>query len=84
MHQTLTGDVSDNYKGCPTVGAKTASKILDGLKTKEEMWKAVVAQYEKQNLSAKDALLQARLARICRASDYNFKRQRPILWKPSI
>mgnify|MGYP003316371416 CR=1 FL=1 len=28
MHQTLTGDVSDNYKGCPTVGAKTASKIL--------------------------------------------------------
>ena len=84
MHQTLTGDVSDNYKGCPTVGAKPASKILDGLKTKEEMWKAVVAQYEKQNLSAKDALLQARLARICRASDYNFERQRPILWTPNI
>jgi len=48
------------------------------------MWEAVVAQYEKQNLSAQDALLQARLARICRASDYNFERQRPILWHPNI
>ena len=48
------------------------------------MWKAVVAQYEKQNLSAKDALLQARHERICRASDYNFKRKRAILWTPRL
>ena len=84
MHQTLTGDVSDNYKGCPQVGAKTAAKILDGLKTSKDMWQVVLAQYKKQNLSEKDALLQARLARICRASDYNFERQRPILWTPNI
>ena len=83
MHQTLTGDISDNYKGLKGVGEKTATKILHGLKTKKEMWEAVVAQYKKQNLSEKDALLQARVARICRASDYNFKRQRPILWRPN-
>ena len=84
MHQTLTGDVSDNYKGLKGVGAKTAEKILNGLTSVQDMWKAVVLAYEKANLSSKDALLQARLARICRASDYNFERQRPILWTPNI
>jgi|TARA_B100000959_G_C14789189_1_gene544845 DNA polymerase-1 len=82
MHQTLTGDSSDNYKGCKNIGTVTATKILDGLKTKKEMWEAVVAQYKKQKQTKKDALIQARVARICRASDYNFKRKRPILWCP--
>ena len=63
MHQTLTGDVTDNYKELKGVGAKTAEKILNGLTTAQDMWKAVVLAYEKANLSSKDVLLQARLAR---------------------
>ena len=33
MFQTLTGDKTDNYSGCPSVGPKTAEKILAVLKT---------------------------------------------------
>ena len=46
------------------------------------MWKAVVKRYEMNKLDKKYALLQARLARIIRASDYNFERKRPKLWLP--
>ena len=48
-----------------------------------ELWAAVVATYEKAKLSEGDALTQARVARILRASDYDFKRKEPILWQPN-
>ena len=34
MMQTLCGDASDNYSGCPSVGPKTAEKILADCKNK--------------------------------------------------
>jgi DNA polymerase-1 len=37
---------------------------------------------EKHGLSEEYMLRQARLARILRASDYDFKRKEPILWLP--
>lgn len=46
-------------------------------------WACVVAQYEKAGLTAEDALTTARVARILRAEDYDFKRKEPILWQPS-
>ena len=36
------------------------------------------------NLDKKYALLQARLARIIRNSDYNWERKRPKLWQPQV
>ena len=78
LYQTLVGDSCDGYPGCPGVGPKTAEKILD----KSCTWEAVVEAFEKKKLSEDEALLQARLARILRASDYNFKRKEPILWTP--
>lgn len=78
LYQTLIGDTADNYKGCPGVGAVTAKKILDA----EPTWEALVAQFVKKKLTEEDALLQARVARILRKSDYDFKAHKPKLWNP--
>jgi DNA polymerase I len=80
LFQTLTGDITDGYTGCPGTGAVKATKILN---TFGPCWEAVVATYQKAKLTAQDALVQARVARILRASDYDFKRKEPILWKPT-
>lgn len=83
MFQTLTGDTTDGYKGCPGIGPKKAEAILEmALEEGEPMWDAVVRAYVKAKLSEEEALVQARCARILRAADYNFKKKEPILWTP--
>lgn len=94
LMQTLTGDPTDGYKGCPGIGGVTAKKILD--KVMEEatpwaneqqlgdmMWKAVVATYAKAGLGEDEALVQARVARILRFPEYAFKQQKVNLWNPA-
>lgn len=83
MYQTLIGDATDGYSGCPGVGPKTATKILAKApsKTYEEMWPLVVNTYEKKGLDEEDALVMARVARICRHGDYDFKTKEVKLWK---
>jgi DNA polymerase-1 len=76
--QTLTGDVTDGYKGCPGVGPKTAEKILGP----RPHWGAVEQAYIKAGLTKEDALQQARLARILRWSDWDQEKGEPRLWKP--
>lgn len=91
--QCLMGDATDGYKGCPGIGPKTAEKILDkalddldevnvdyGLA--EALWPAVVETYESKGLSEEVALMNARVARICRADDYDFDAKEVILWTP--
>lgn len=84
MFQTLTGDMVDGYKGCPKVADFKAKKLLGeiGEHTLAEMWDIVKSAYEKAGLDEEKALLNARMARILRAEDYDFKRGEPILWKP--
>lgn len=82
MFQTLTGDSADGYPGCPTYGPVKAKKILGGATTYKEMWPLVVEAYAKQGLGEDYALTMARLARICRRGDYNFKKKEVILWNP--
>ena len=82
MIQTLTGDTTDGYGGCPSIGPKRAGDILEGLTTYAEMWPVVVEQYEKKGLTEEDALVMARLARILRAEDYDFMEQEVVLWTP--
>lgn len=84
LMQVLTGDTVDNYPGCPGIGPQKAKAILDGfgLLWPEFVWERVVSAYKDAGLSEEDALIQARVARICRASDYDFKNQRVILWNP--
>lgn len=79
--QTLAGDVTDGYKGCPNVGITRATKALIELPP-EERWGKVVELFNKAGLGEKEALVQARVARICRASDYDFKKKEVKLWTP--
>jgi 5'-3' exonuclease len=83
MIQTLTGDSTDGYTGCPGCGPKTAEKILAPL-VPDDYWQAVVKAYSAAGLSEEEALVQARVARICRASDYDFKKKKVILWNPPV
>lgn len=82
LRQTLTGDTVDGYPGCPGVGPVKAEKILGDAVTVADMWPRVVAAYVKAGLNEESALVQARVARICRASDFDFKKREVILWKP--
>ena len=83
MYQTLIGDTADGYAGCPTIGPKTAEKILENIpRTYAALWPVVVAQYIKKGLTEADALVQAQVARICRRDDYDFKKKEVILWQP--
>lgn len=86
MTQTLTGDTADGYSGCPSVGPKTAEKILTPPKgetrTPEWMWTQVVKAFDKAGLSEEEAIRQARLARILRHGEFNYDTGKPVLWEP--
>ena len=93
MTQTLTGDATDGYKGCPSVGAVGAKKILDGAlaqcannnhrkHSNFYMWNAVVQAYAKVGLGEEEALVQARVARILRFPEYSLKTNKVKLWSP--
>lgn len=84
--QTLTGDASDGYPGCPGMGDVSANKLLDGLDLADggAAWEAIVGAYEKKGLTEKDALIQARCARILRPGEYDHERGIPKLWKPPL
>lgn len=85
LYQTLVGDTTDGYKGCPGVGpVKAEAVLMDACEPKHpvEMWARVLDLFQAKGLTEEDALIQARVARICRASDYDFKKKEVILWTP--
>lgn len=82
MTQTLTGDNADGYKGCKGIGEKKAEALLKDATSLEEMWKIVEDTYMKQGQMPLDALVNARVARILRHGDYNFKTNKVKLWEP--
>lgn len=83
MMQTLTGDTSDGYKGCPGIGPAKAEKLLDKAGVSiEEWWPAVAEAFTKAGLTEDDAIRQARLARILRMEDWDFVKKVPKLWTP--
>lgn len=93
MKQTLMGDATDNYPGCPGIGGKRADAVLMPIHERyidaphefhlDALWAAVVKTYESKDLTAEDAIRQARLARILRDGDYDYKNQKVNLWTPS-
>ena len=82
MMQALTGDTTDNFKGLEKVGPVTAEKILGDAKTLEAMWEKVVEAYKKKKQTFADAVLTARLSRILREGDYDYKTGEVSLWTP--
>lgn len=80
--QTLTGDTTDNYPGCPGVGPVRAARILDGL-SPDQYWDTIVAAYEAKDKTREDALANARCAYILHAEDdYDFTLNTYRLWQP--
>ena len=78
--QSCSGDQTDGYAGVPGIGVKRAEALF---KEKGYSWKTVVKAYKEKNLTEEDALVNARLARILTADDYDFKRKQPKLWSPA-
>ena len=78
--QTCAGDSTDGYAGVPGIGVKRAEAIFQ---KKGYSWKTVVETFKEKDLSEEDALVNARLARILTANDYDFKNKRPKLWTPA-
>lgn len=76
--QTLCGDSTDGYSGCPKVGVVTALKVLGSRPT----WSLVEQQFIKAGLTRDDAITQARLARILRCDDWDFDTEQLRLWSP--
>ena len=52
-----------------------------GEKSLAEMWDLVKKSFEKCGMTEEDALLNARMARILRFEDYDFKNKEAILWQ---
>jgi DNA polymerase-1 len=77
--QALMGDATDGYGGCPGIGPKTAEKLLD---KHGAVWKTVVDAYLKAGLTEEDAIMNARMARILRAEDWDFENNEVKLWTP--
>jgi DNA polymerase-1 len=88
MTQTLTGDTTDGYPGCPGIGPVKAEKVLAAATVGRNLfssslaWPLIVAAYEKAGLNEEVALQNARVARILRADDYDFQAKEPVLWTP--
>lgn len=76
LTQCLTGDITDGYSGLKGFGPKTAEKLLGP----RPAWSIVEKAYLDAGHTKKDALTQARLARILRWEDWDYDNKRPILF----
>jgi DNA polymerase-1 len=76
LQQTLMGDKADGFPGCKGIGPVKAARIVEG------GWPAVLEAFIKAGHDETFALTMARLARILRHEDWNYKTQEPILWTP--
>ena len=81
MTQTLTGDSTDGYKGCPGIGVKRAERLLGELDPVDR-WPVVLEAFIRAKLSPEEALKQARVSYILRPGDYDYHRKEVKLWQP--
>jgi len=79
LFQTLKGDATDGYKGCPGIGDVKAKKLLD---EKGATWSTVLEAFVKAGCTEDEALVQARLAYILRDGNYDFINKQVINWSP--
>ena len=77
--QSMAGDQTDGYGGCPGIGIKRAVAIFekDGY-----TWDAVVKTFAEKDLSEDIALQNARLAKILTIDDYDFESKTIRHWTP--
>ena len=78
--QTCAGDQTDGYGGISGIGVKRAVSLFE---EKGYTWKTVVEAFVEKGHTEEEALINARLARILTADDYDFNKKQPILWSPA-
>lgn len=78
MKQVLTGDTADNYKGCPSVGAKTAEKIISEEINTKYLWDVVVDTYKKKGSTEEEAILNFNMAYLLHAVDDKTHKELPV------
>lgn len=78
--QTMAGDQTDGYAGVPGIGVKRADALLT---EHGATWDTVKQAFAEKDLDEDVALMNARLAKILQADDFNFSTQEPILWSPT-
>lgn len=83
LYQTMVGDQTDHYKGIPGVGPKKADILLETFEDPADRWEAMVALAAEKGLTEDDLLVQARVARILRAEDWDAVNKAPKLWQPA-
>lgn len=87
--QTLIGESKsgDNYPGCPNIGKVKAEKVINlygYIESPFGQWRAVVNAFIDAGKTEEDALLQARIARICRVSEFDMVDLQVIPWMPPV
>lgn len=83
--QTLTGDRTDGYAGCPGLGPKRTDEILRKWGEVTDVWRElVVPAYAKAGLSEAVALENARCARLLRHGEYRSESGEVKLWSPAL
>ena len=92
--QILMGDAVDGYKGVPGIGPKKAEKALEPYVSetpKEDTcvffdctaaWHRILVEFQAKGLGREVALMNARMARILRAEDYDVRTRQITLWEP--
>lgn len=84
LKQTLTGDTTDNYKGCVGIGEVKAAKHLAEFNMVDDFdkaWERVVELFKAAGQTEEDAIREARMARILRHGEYDVKSGEIKLWK---
>lgn len=82
--QTITGDPTDGYGGARGVGEKGAKRLLAeffGRVDERTLWNEIVKLYESRDQTEADAIMNARMARICRYGEWDFT-ERTLTWQP--
>ncbi len=78
--QTCAGDQTDGYGGISGIGVKRAVSLFE---EKGYSWETVENAFVEKGHTKEEALVNARLARILTAEDYDFKNRKPKLWTPA-
>lgn len=82
LRQCMTGDTIDNYKGIVGVGAKKVEKILPSVAPVDVLWTNTQQAFNQHGLTTDYAITMARVARILRHGDYDWKTKEVKLWTP--
>ena len=72
-------------KSGPNKGQERISWVKEPLEVHNyaDVWEGIVSHFHKAGLTERDALIQARCARILRHGEYDFKKKKVILWTPN-